>query len=157
LIEESPRIAIRGLQYLGPRMAATDAFFRNAKTLHVVFAVSCLVMLATIIGMFAEDYYRDWKVEQRAFRDVEEEIAKRGLLAATPSKKAMDEIVAAENDLAERKAQVDAAQRELEQKHGDLLARKLKAENRQRGVKADLDSVLSFISMAQEHNDADAE
>jgi mono/diheme cytochrome c family protein len=138
-------------------MAATDAFYRNVKTMHVVFAVSCVVMLATIVAMFADDYYRDWKVEQRAFRGVEEEIAKRGMLSATPSKKALGEIAAAEKELGEAKAAVQVAKRELEAKHGELLTRKAKAEARKQTVKADFDSVMSFVSMAQEHNDAGAE
>src|SRR6266850_8038427 len=101
-------------------MAATDTLYRNVKTLNVVFAVTSLLMLATIIGMFAEDYYRDWKVEQRSFRDVEEQMAVRGLLAATPSEKALDDIEAAERQLREARAEVEAAKAELGRTKGEL-------------------------------------
>ena len=50
-------------------MAATDASYRNIKTLHIVFAVSSILTLLATIGMFSEDYFREWKIEQRVYRD----------------------------------------------------------------------------------------
>src|SRR5258708_33101563 len=115
-------------------MAATDATYRNQKVLHIIFAISSIVMLLTIVGMFAEDYYRDWKVEQRSFRDVEEEMAKRMLLAATPSQEQVDAIIKTEQELAEVKKQVGAAANEIVKNHGDLLSKKMKAETRKQGI-----------------------
>ena len=65
-------------------MAATDQTYRNQKRLDTVFGVSCVVMLISIIWMFADDYNREWKKEQRAFRDVEEAMAERFALAKLP-------------------------------------------------------------------------
>src|SRR5262249_46772521 len=133
-------------------MAATDTTYRSQKVLHIIFAVSSIVMLLTIVGMFAEDYYRDWKVEQRSLRDVEEELAKRMVLAATPSEKQLDEIVKVEKDRAEAKKRVDEAKREIERKNGELLSRMEKAEIRKRGIKADIDSKASFIAQAADRD-----
>ena len=60
--------------------------YRNQKTLHLVFAISSVAMLATTVWMFWDDYNRPYKNEQRVFRDVEEELAKRSILAAAPTK-----------------------------------------------------------------------
>src|SRR6266403_184143 len=63
-------------------MAASDQTYRNQKALHVVFAASSVVMLVTTGWMFWDDYNRPFKTEQRVFRDVEEELAKRATLRA---------------------------------------------------------------------------
>src|SRR3954453_7365922 len=65
-------------------MAATDQTYRNQKALDVVFAVSCLLMLASILWMFAQDYNREFKTEQRQFRDVEAALAQRVALEKLP-------------------------------------------------------------------------
>jgi len=56
---------------------------------------------------------------QRSFRDVEEQMAVRGLLAATPSEKALDEIEAAGANCAKR-AEVEAAKAELGRTKGRI-------------------------------------
>src|SRR5712691_2031997 len=112
-------------------MAASDTTYRNTKGLHIVFAVTSIVMLVTVIWMFADDFYRPWKVEQRVFRDVETEMAKRALLAATPSQQRLDEIVEIEKDVAARKAEVASLKAEVERELGpEFLPKKMKAENR---------------------------
>src|SRR5260221_7918666 len=135
-------------------MAASDATYRNQKVLHIIFAISSIVMLLTIVGMFAEDYYRDWKVEQRWFRDVEEEMAKRGLLAATPSDKQLDDIVATEQAVAAARKNVENAKKEIEKNHADHLLKMEKTDIQQRGIKADLDSKKSFYDQAVERDPA---
>src|SRR6516225_1379988 len=65
-------------------MAATDQTYRTQKTLDIVFAVSGILTLVAMIGMFAQDYFREFKTEQRAFRDVEYAMAERGLLDVLP-------------------------------------------------------------------------
>ena len=52
-------------------MAATDKPYRNQQTLNVVFAVSCVAMLLTVLWMLVDDYNREFKTVQRKFRDVE--------------------------------------------------------------------------------------
>src|SRR5262245_53330954 len=56
-------------------MAATDQTYRNQRALDIVFGVSSLLMLASIVLMFAQDYLRPWKTEQRAFMKVESVMA----------------------------------------------------------------------------------
>lgn len=46
-------------------MPATENVWRNLRTMHVVFAVSSLAMLATTIWMMAADYDDEWRVIQR--------------------------------------------------------------------------------------------
>src|SRR5262249_5114741 len=110
-------------------MAASDATYRNTRTLNIIFAASSIVMLITIIGMFAADYFRDWKIEQRLFFDVEEEMAKREVLASAPSEESVAEIGQRERELREKKDALKAKRAEVEKGLGDLPARKLKAEN----------------------------
>ena len=80
-------ILIGGL--IGGVVDATNGSLNDLRPnpLHVVFAVSSMIMLATLIGMMADDFYRGWKVEQRLFRDVEEQIAIRSVLSAAPTDK----------------------------------------------------------------------
>src|SRR5690242_371699 len=65
-------------------MAASDQTYRHQKLLDIVFAVSGILMLLSIVGMFAQDYFREFKVEQRRFRDVEAAMAERSLLDVLP-------------------------------------------------------------------------
>lgn len=137
-------------------MAATDAFYRSQKTLNIIFAVSSIVMLVTIVAMFMEDYNRDWKTEQRIFRDVEEEMTKRTLLANAPAEEKLAEIIAAERKLADTKKVLAGAKAEMEKKHGDLISTKLKTETRRATIKADLDSKSSFYNGARERGETEA-
>src|ERR1700730_14748781 len=66
-------------------MAATDQFYRRQYGLDVVFAVSSLLMLVSIVWMFVQDYNREFKDEQRSFRDVEAALAQRQALDQMPS------------------------------------------------------------------------
>ena len=62
-------------------MAATDQTYRNQYSLDVVFAVSSILMLVSIVWMLVQDFQREWKTEQRVFRDVEVAMAQREALA----------------------------------------------------------------------------
>ena len=42
-------------------MPATEHFFRDQKKLHIVFAVSCVALLAGVFGMMVEDYADAWR------------------------------------------------------------------------------------------------
>src|SRR5436190_1608529 len=61
-------------------MAATDQNYRNQYILDIVFAVSSILMLASIVWMLWDDYMREYKTEQRQFRDVEAAMAQREAL-----------------------------------------------------------------------------
>jgi hypothetical protein len=69
----------------GDRMAATDKPFHNQRTLDIVFGVSNILMLLSIIWMFWQDYAREYKTEQRVFRRVEVAMAQRTALEQIPS------------------------------------------------------------------------
>jgi hypothetical protein len=61
-------------------MAATDKTYRNQLTLDIVFAVTCILMLLSILYMLAVDYGKAWKTEQKAYREVESVKAERDAL-----------------------------------------------------------------------------
>ena len=86
-------------------MAATDQPFRNQRRLDIVFGVSCLLMLAGVFWMFYDDQFRDWKKEQRQFRDVEEGMAQRAVVNMAPDS---DQLAAIE---AARRAKSSKAQK----------------------------------------------
>lgn len=68
-------------------MAATDQVYRSQKTLDIVFAVSSVLMLVSIIAMFVQDYNRPWKPEQRMFRQVESAISMHEAIESIPNPK----------------------------------------------------------------------
>src|SRR5262245_41270214 len=97
-------------------MAATDAFYRDQKSVNIVFAVSCVALLASTIWMVADDFNRPFKKDQKVFRDVEEEMSKRAALAMAPDAEKQKEMVASEqavvqarNLVSELKAKVNDA------------------------------------------------
>src|SRR3954468_12845949 len=85
-------------------MAASDQTYRNQRGLHLVFAVSSVAMLGTTIWMFWDDYNRPFKKEQRVFREVEEELAKRSILAAAPGEAERQKVLDAEKAVAHARA-----------------------------------------------------
>ena len=66
-------------------MAATDQNYRRQHTVDIVFALSSVAMLLSIVWMFVDDYYRPFKTEQRTFREVESGLAARIALSQVPS------------------------------------------------------------------------
>src|SRR5436853_559036 len=92
-------------------MAASDATYRNTRTLNIVFAASSVVMLLTIIGMFAEDYFRDWKIEQRLLYDIAVQQHEEGTASeeAQSLKKRLDDLL----------QKLDAKTQEVEKNQND--------------------------------------
>ena len=90
-------------------MAATDQTYRNQKTLDIVFAVSCVLMLVSVVWMFAQDYNREFKKVQRKFRDVDEALTERQLVEKLPDiervKEAVDQRAQAETELERAKCE----------------------------------------------------
>src|SRR5437763_15433246 len=66
-------------------MAATDQTYRNQRTLDIVFGASCVLMLVSVVWMFAQDYNREFKHVQREFRDVDEALTQRTMLEKMPA------------------------------------------------------------------------
>jgi mono/diheme cytochrome c family protein len=137
-------------------MAASDQTYRNQKTLHLVFAWSSVIMLVTTAWMFWDDYNRPFKKEQRVFRDVEEELAKRAMLAAAPTKEQRDAVVAAEQELALTREARKAVRDQADAKVKSLLPAQAKRETLRANRKADFDSVTSFYNIAVEQHGADS-
>jgi mono/diheme cytochrome c family protein len=122
-------------------MAATDQTYRAQSILDIVFGVSCVLMLLSIIWMFAQDYYREFKVEARDFRDVEEAMATRELLRKTPKPSAVDQ---AETKLKEARDLLAAVQKVNDKEATSLTVDKVDWEAKAQATKAEFDSKKSI-------------
>src|ERR1700733_7803986 len=71
-------------------MAATDKTLRDQKMLDMAFAVASILMLVSVIMMLGQDYFREFKDEQRVFRDVEAKVAQRLALDQIPESEEVD-------------------------------------------------------------------
>lgn len=122
-------------------MAASDQTYRSQRILDIVFAVSCVLMLGSIVWMFVQDYNRDFKKVQRTFREVDDALLARSMLEKMPpAEKVTSASEAAEqarNKVAELKAKNNA---EL----SPLIAAKAKQEAKFQAIKADYDSAVSL-------------
>jgi cytochrome c2 len=138
-------------------MAATDQPYRSQKSLDIVFAVSSVLMLLSMVWMFAEDYNREYKAEQRQFRDVVTAMAQRGALEQMPSlkefraKKAA--VVKAKQDLESNRDAI----RDLRSEAAKLQPTREKLDAQYQNLKAELDSVRSFYDLAVEEHGADSD
>jgi len=135
-------------------MAATDQTYRHQKTLDIVFAVSCVLMLASIIWMFAQDYFREFKQVQRDFRDVEEALAERNMLERMPDPARVEE---AADRVAQARANLDKIKKELPGGLNKALYEKARAEARYQSIKADYDSFVSLYNEAIDQRDEAAD
>jgi mono/diheme cytochrome c family protein len=129
-------------------MAATDQTYRNQKTLDVVFAVSCILMLLGTLWMFWQDYDRQFKHVQREFRDVEEAMNEHQMIAALPSK---DQVEEARQNVARARDELEKAHDKLRPTERQLMARHDLQDNKYRSIKADFDSKTSLYNIAVEH------
>ena len=132
-------------------MAATDQTYRNQYGLDIVFAVSSILMLLSVVWMLIDDYRREFKTEQRIFRDVEMAMAQREALQKTPRKKSFD-AAKLEVDKAREQRETDAPKiKELNNEIQKALPEKERADLRLADLKANLDSRTSFYDIASEH------
>src|SRR5262245_5714751 len=118
-------------------MAATDKTLRNQKALDMVFAVSSILMLVSVVMMLAQDYFREFKDEQRVFRDVEAKVAQRLALDQIPDS---ETIAKAEEAVKVAKEARDAKKDEvagLQKKINALRPEKDKLDANVLGIKAD--------------------
>ena len=123
-------------------MAATDQHYRNQKTLDIVFAVSCVLMLISTIWMFVQDYNREFKQVQRDFRDVEAAVNDRMMLARLPDvaevKARREKVEAARKELADTQENVAQLAREIQ-------VRRDRQDAKTRSLKADFDAQSSYL------------
>lgn len=133
-------------------MAATDKNYRNQKALDIVFGVSCVLMLISIVLMFAQDYYRGWKRVQRQFRDVDEAVTQRPLLADVTDEM-LTQAEAAEGEAAESRKNVDQVKSENASAIQKALATRDKRQELAASLKADFDSKQSLYVIAVDLRD----
>lgn len=131
-------------------MAATDKPYRNQKTLDIVFAVSCVLLLVTTFWMFAQDYNRDWKKVQRKFRDVEAAVTQRAMLENLPDSKVVN---ALREDVEKKRQAVEEKREELAGPLSELQAEYDRLYARFQAYKANYDAIQSYYNIAIEHRD----
>jgi len=136
-------------------MAATDQTYRNQRWLDIVFGVTCVLMLVSVVWMFWQDYSREFKVEQRDFRDVEAAVAERQMLKLVPDQKQMEEIDEQERLLAYVRRERDEAAERLSDELKKALTERTKAAAKAQELKAEYDSVVSLYNIAVEERDAE--
>jgi len=134
-------------------MAATDQTYRNQNWLDIVFGVTCVLMLVGVVWMFWQDYSREFKVEQRDFRDVEAAVAERQMLKLIPDQKQLEAIEEQERILAYARNQRDEAAERLSNDLKKALTERTKKQADAQKIKADYDSVLSLYNIAVEERD----
>lgn len=137
-------------------MAASDQTYRNQRTLHVVFAISSVAMLGTTVWMFWDDYNRPFKKEQRVFREVEEELAKRSILAAAPGEAERAKVLEAEKAVAHARAVLKDVRSQADAEVRRLSADQVKDERRYADIKAEADSQMSFYNIEVEQRNPDS-
>ena len=128
-------------------MAATDQHYRNQKTLDIVFAVSCVLMLISTIWMLVQDYNREFKQVQREFRDVEATINDRMLYAQLPEDLGdwVDETDELSKEVEEARKALTKKQEELANKSREIQTRRDKQDALARSLKADFDAKSSYL------------
>src|SRR5437868_3777885 len=130
-------------------MAATDQTYRSQRTLDIVFGVSCVLMLVSVVWMFAQDYNREFKHVQREFRDVDEALTERAMIEKLPTRANLDEasqaVTTARKNLDDIKAKSESR---------GLIGEKARLEGKVQAVKADYDSAISLLNIAVENRDA---
>src|SRR6516164_6333783 len=131
-------------------MAATDQTYRNQKILDIVFAVTCVLMLVSIIWMFVQDYNREFKHVQRKFRDVDEALTERQLLEKLPD---VEQVKEASAQRAEAAAKLQQVKYDSQSTTRPLLAEKAQREADFQKIKAEYDSKMSLYNLAVENRD----
>lgn len=97
-------------------MPATDHFRWNQKTLHVVFAASSVILLASVVAMMRQDQADEWRAYQRTNFDLEASLRKRDL-SAVQTQQYKDELTA----LQEKKTAADVRDAEFRRTSAELL------------------------------------
>jgi hypothetical protein len=136
-------------------MAASDKPFNNQRTLDIVFAVSNILMLLSVVWMFVQDYNREYKTELRIFRRIEVGIAQRQALESLPDPTDFTKAESLVNDL-KKKRESEENTKILNDAQASLLKlqpQKQRAEAAYQTVKADVESFTSLLYIAIEHGD----
>lgn len=131
-------------------MAATDKTYRPQKTLDIVFAVSCVLMLISIVWMFVQDYNREFKGVQRQFRDVDEALTERGMLDKLPD---VAQVQESSDAVSQLRAKVEQTKESNQGAAKTLLAKKARQEADYQDIKAQYDSQMSLLIIDIDNRD----
>src|SRR5262249_9677012 len=99
---------------------------------------------------------RPFKKEQREFRTVEEELAKRDVLAAAPDAAHREQVVEAETALARARAASNAVRAKADEDLRALQTQQFTAEKKYADMKADYDSLMSYYNIEVEQHGPDS-
>src|SRR5436305_695088 len=133
-------------------MAASDQHSRSQRILAIVFAVSCVLMLVSIIWMMYDDYTRGFKTVQRKFRDVETDLAERQMLTSLPDDSKIQEIEELNQKIKETRSELENSKKKIQKQLDALMSEKGQLVVKQLGVKADLASESSLYNIAVDEN-----
>jgi mono/diheme cytochrome c family protein/cbb3-type cytochrome oxidase cytochrome c subunit len=125
-------------------MAATDKTYHNQRTLDIIFAASCILMLVCTIWMLVADYNREFKTVQRNFRDVESVLDERQMINQLPDP---DEVKERQTAVVEKRKAVDAAKEKVRPDEQRLTAERDQRTDAYQSIKADFDSKTSFYNI----------
>jgi mono/diheme cytochrome c family protein len=130
-------------------MPASEETYRSQPTLHIVFALSSIAMMLSVVWMIAADHLRPWKQVQREFHRVEE-----AKLAVAEKEKLQEQHARYQAQIAEIDAKVLKAEslrherasaiREVDREINKLAGRVELLDTQKRFKKAELDSQRSL-------------
>ncbi|MER3442250.1 MAG: hypothetical protein C4296_12905 [Gemmataceae bacterium] len=124
-------------------MGALEETYRDQRKLDIVFALSCLALVASMIWMFAKDHNREFKKVQRKGFDVE--VALLEEQAQELERKGRDLVEQAEKRVQEARSQINESDlRELRAELDRLLPETVKKETELAFEKAVRDSWVSI-------------
>ena len=109
-------------------MPATEETFRNQSRLHIVFAISSIAMMLSIVWMILADHLRPWKDTQRQFHFIENaklrvsEAAKQAEINQKQQKEIEEKIANANLQRDENGKQIRAQEVELKRIVGQFEA-----------------------------------
>src|SRR5262249_2251659 len=135
-------------------MAATDQTYRRQSTLDVVFGVSCVLMLLSIIWMLVQDFNREFKVVQREFREVETALTERALLDKFHQQAdQIPQITEAQSILVDARNKLKQKQDEMQGKVDKVLTKQNRDEAAYQNIKAQYDSKVSIYAIEVDNRD----
>ena len=112
-------------------------------------------MLVSALLMFAQDYFREWKPEQRVFREVESKLAQRMAIDQIPADEELD---AAEKAVSEARKAHDEQQAEIakwKKQLAVLQPDREKENTKVNGIKSDFGSIQSLYYIDLEHGNVE--
>ncbi|MGC8640500.1 MAG: c-type cytochrome [Isosphaeraceae bacterium] len=130
-------------------MPASEETYRRQPTLHIIFAISSIVMTLSIVWMIMADHLRPWKQVQRDFHKIERAKLKASEREAVEKQQADDQARITRIDEQIRQAEAGAVQRaadlkKLDRELNGIMARTEDLDTKRKFKKAELDSLRSL-------------